>query len=128
MKKLLQKILKFGIVGFFAFIIDYGLLVFFTECLSVNYLVSSAISFCISVLFNYILSVVWVFDVNRENGKLKNFIIFIILSVIGLLFNQFLMYFTTEILGLYYMLSKIFATFVVMIYNFITRKMILEKN
>ena len=128
MKNLLAKIFKFGIVGFSAFIIDYGLMVLLTECLSVNYLVSSAFSFSVSVIYNYILSIVWVFDVNRKDNKFKNFIIFIVLSVIGLAFNQLLMYFGTEILGIYYMLNKIFATVIVMIYNFITRKMILEKN
>ena len=36
------------------------------------------------------------------------------------------MYLTVEKLGIYYMISKIFATGIVMVWNFITRKIFIE--
>ena len=42
--------------------------------------------------------------------------------------NQLLMWFCVDILGIFYMISKIGATAVVMVYNFVTRKMVLEKK
>lgn len=127
MKKLFEQIIKFGLVGFLCFFIDYGIMVFLTEIVNINYLISSGISFTVSVIVNYILSLTFVFDTKKGN-KIKEFVIFIILSVIGLGINQVLMWFCVDILGIFYMISKIGATAVVMVYNFITRKLILEKK
>ena len=125
MKKLFEQIIKFGLVGFLCFFIDYGIMVFLTEIVNINYLISSGISFTVSVIVNYILSLTFVFDTKKGN-KIKEFVIFLILSVIGLGINQVLMWFCVDILGIFYMISKIGATAVVMVYNFITRKLILE--
>ena len=124
--KLLNQILKFGLVGGTAFVIDYVLLYFCTEFLHIHYLISSIISFTVSVIFNYILSIKWVFDVKKKQD-VKDFVIFIILSVIGLEINSLIMYVMVEKFGGYYMFSKIVSTAVVMVYNFITRKIFVEK-
>lgn len=124
--KLLNQILKFGLVGGTAFVIDYVLLYFCTEFLHIHYLISSIISFIVSVIFNYILSIKWVFDVKKKQD-VKDFVIFIILSVIGLGINSLIMYVMVEKFGVYYMFSKIVSTAVVMVYNFITRKIFVEK-
>ncbi|MFR5869313.1 MAG: GtrA family protein [Acutalibacteraceae bacterium] len=126
MKKLFQQIARFGVIGVLAFAIDYGFLYAFTEWLGIHYLISSVLSFSISVIFNYIASVLWVFDVKQETSKTRNFILFIIFSVIGLGINQLVMWLGVESLGLHYMLVKIFATAVVMVWNFVTRKKMLE--
>ena len=124
--KLLNQILKFGLVGGTAFVIDYVLLYFCTEFLHIHYLISSIISFTVSVIFNYILSIKWVFHVKKKQD-VKDFVIFIILSVIGLGINSLIMYVMVEKFGVYYMLSKIVSTAVVMVYNFITLKIFVEK-
>ena len=127
MKKLIAQIIKFGLVGFLCFFIDYGIMVFLTEIASVHYLLSSGISFTVSVIVNYILSLTYVFE--TENGnRVKEFVVFVALSVIGLGINQLLMWFCVDILGIFYMISKIGATAVVMVYNFVTRKVVLEKK
>ena len=64
MRKLIKQIMRFGVVGASAFVIDYGLMIILTEICGINYLVSSGISFTVSVIFNYVLSVRWVFDVS----------------------------------------------------------------
>lgn len=125
MKKLINQILKFGVVGASAFIIDYSILYFLTEYLGVYYLLSSIISFIASLIFNYILSIKWVFDVNKKQ-TIKDVIIFIVLSAFGLLINTFVMWLSVDVLKIHYMVGKIVATFIVMIWNFVTRKLFLE--
>ncbi|MCD7886139.1 MAG: GtrA family protein [Clostridiales bacterium] len=128
MKKLLHQIMKFGVVGGLAFLIDYGLLALLTEVIGLHYLLSGAISFSVSVIFNYICSVLWVFDVDKKRGGARNLGIFLVLSILGLGINQLLMWLLVEGGGIYYLLAKIFATAVVMVYNFITRKLFLERK
>ena len=129
MNKLLQQIVKFGLVGGLATVIDYGLLIFCTEVLDINYLISSAIGFSVSVIFNYALSVHWVFDTKgNQYGEKQQFAVFIVLSLIGLGLTEVLMWFGTDILGIYYLITKIGATGIVMIYNFVSRKFLLERH
>lgn len=124
--KLFVQIFKFGFVGGIAFLIDYGVLVFSKEILHFDVLISAALGFTISVIFNYIASVKWVFDVNEKNSKGKNFILFIIFSVIGLVLTELIMHLGSNVLKINYMFVKIIATAIVMVFNFITRKMFLE--
>lgn len=120
--------MKFGIVGVICFGIDYGLMILLTEICGISYLVSSGISFSVSVMVNYTLSLKFVFETDKDNNKVVEFLIFIILSVVGLGINQVLMWVCVDKLHVYYMISKIGVTGVVMVYNFVTRKLILEKS
>ncbi len=125
-KKLINQILKFGVVGGIAFFIDYAVLAFCKEILGIDVLISAGIAFTISVIFNYIASIKWVFDVNKEKDPRKNFIMFIILSIVGLILTEIIMWFGTDILKIHYLIVKIVATAIVMVFNFVTRKMFLE--
>lgn len=128
MKKLIEQIVKFGFVGFLCFFIDYGIMVLLTERFGVDYLLSSGISFTVSVVVNYILSVTFVFETDKNKNKVGEFIVFVVLSVIGLGINELCMWFTVETLRIHYMISKIGATAVVMVYNFVSRKIFIEKK
>ena len=124
--KLVQQILKFGVVGGTAFLIDYGIFTILSQFLSVHYLIASIISFSVSVVYNYILSIKWVFDVTKKQTS-KEFIIFIILSVIGLVLNSLILYVCVDLIHIHELIGKIIATAIVMVYNFITRKIFIEK-
>ena len=128
MKKLIIQIIKFGFVGFLCFFIDYGIMVFLTEALKINYLISSGCSFSVSVIVNYILSIKFVFDADRDANKVKQFLVFLFFSIGGLIINQIVMWVAVDLLGIFYMISKIGATAIVMVYNFITRKLFIEKK
>lgn len=125
-KSLLSQILKFGVVGGLAFVIDYGIMVLCKELLDFSILLSVALGFIVSVIFNYILSIAWVFNVDKEKDKKKNFILFILLSIVGLILTEIIMYVGTDIFRIHYLIVKIIATAIVMVFNFITRKMFLE--
>lgn len=127
MQKLMKQIIRFAVVGGSAFVIDYGILFVLNSFLGVNHLVASAISFSVSVVYNYVLSTLWVFDVNEEQSKSQQLTIFMILSIIGLGINEVIMWICVDNLGMLVMIGKVVATAVVMVYNFITRKIYLEK-
>jgi len=125
-ENLLIQIFKFGIVGGIAFLIDYIVLFCCKEFIGLSVLLSAAIAFTVSVIYNYIASVKWVFDVNKEKSAKKNFVIFIILSIIGLIITEIIMWIGSDIMKINYLIVKIIATAIVMVFNFITRKIFLE--
>ena len=150
MKKLFAQIVKFGIVGFTSFGIDYvtGLIVLnlVKALTSSSYfemasLVGSVAGCTVSVIANYILSFKFVFERKEDLNKKVEFITFVVLSLIGMLLNSFLIWIVVGPIyrgstalqqhigyNLIYTIAKVFATAVVMVYNFITRKIFLEKK
>jgi len=126
MKKLFAQFIKFGVVGAIATVIDFALLIFLTEVFKLNYLISATIAFSVAVIFNYVASMRYVFT-HRENlSRRKEFIIFVVLSVIGLLINNACMWLGVEIFSIDYRITKILATVIVTTWNFITRKIFLD--
>lgn len=126
MRKLLEQIVKFGIVGVIAFAIDFGVLVFLTEVFHLDPVVSATISFIVSVVFNYVASMRYVFSHREGMSRRREFIIFVVLSAAGLAINDGLMWAGTAFTPIDYRFIKIFATAVVMVWNFVTRKIFLE--
>ena len=128
MKKLMEQIVRFGIVGVIAFVIDYAVLLVLTEVAGIHYLISSAVAFLVSVIFNYILSITFVFETDKSKSKGAQFSLFAVMSAGGLGINQLMMWLLSDIMFIPYQLSKFFATAVVMVYNFVTRKLFLERK
>ncbi|TXF37855.1 GtrA family protein [Collinsella sp. BA40] len=126
MQRLIQQIMKFGIVGVLAFVIDYGLMVALTELVGLAPVASATVSFIVSVVFNYVASMRFVFSHKEGMSKQREFVIFVVLSVIGLLINDGLMWAGTELVAIDYRIVKIGATAVVMVWNFVTRKLFLD--
>ena len=121
------QLIKFAIVGIIAAFVDVGVLIALKELLNVDVLLASAISFCVSVTVNYILSMSFVFK-GKKQSKLKEFIIFVFLSVGGLCLNQIILWIGVNFTSIYYLIVKFLAMIIVPIYNFITRKIFLESK
>ena len=126
MRKLIEQIMKFGVVGVIAFVIDFGVMVFLTEVFGIDPVISATVSFIISVIFNYAASMRYVFSHREGMSRTREFVIFVVLSAIGLGLNDLLIWAGTDLASFDYRLVKIFATAVVMVWNFVTRKIFLE--
>lgn len=131
MKKMFDlagQLIKFGIVGVISTALDYGLMVLFTEGFGIFYLLSSTLSYAISLIFNYFASMKFVFRSREDMGRLREFVTFTLLCLMGMGLNQLILWLIVEKCGIYYMISKILATVVVMVWNFVTRKIFLEER
>lgn len=127
MNKNLKQIIRFCVVGGTAFLIEFGVFWLCTHLFGINYLISNCIAFSISVIYNYILSILWVFDTRKQN-KVVEMVIFIALSIVGLGINELILWLAVDFMGIGYLIAKVAATAIVTIYNFISRKLILEKR
>lgn len=131
MHKLIAQIMKFGVVGFIAFFIDYGVLMVLSQLFGIDPVLAAGVSFCVSVVFNYVASMRFVFTHKEGVSKQREFIIFIVLSVIGLGINELCMIAGAGVLGtsaLAVTVTKVFATAVVMVWNFVSRKKLLDAS
>lgn len=123
--ELLSQIFKFIIVGGIATIIDWVIYYICYHFIGIEPILANIISFSISVIYNFWASTKYVF--NTTGDKKKNFIIFIVLAVVGLGINELIIFLLHNKLSWNAMLVKVIATAIVMVFNFVTRKKLLEK-
>lgn len=123
---IVAQLIKFGIVGVIAFAVDFGLLVILREVFKIHPVIGSVFSFIASVLVNYALSMRYVFARREDIARHRELIVFILLSVIGLGINTVIMWLGNDILQINYIIDKVVATVVVLVWNFLSRKRWLE--
>lgn len=140
MSNRLKEIVKFAFTGGVCFLIEYAALIALKEWLRLPVVAATPIAFLISVVFNYLLCVKWVFSGAKEGNK-KAQIGFALTSVMGLFLNWAIMWALTALLGedgvllsllgveiKVYMLNKVIATGLVMVWNYFTKRWLLKGN
>ena len=133
----IREILRFVIAGGAGFAVEIGALILLKEKLGMDTLIATPIAFTISVIVNYLICVFWVFRGAREQNR-KNQIAFFLTSAVGLVLNEVLMLlfrvawgeekvlFTVLSFAVsLYVLNKVLATCIVMIWNYWTKRRIL---
>ena len=127
-QKLLIKIFKFVIVGGIATLIS-GIIFFLCDhYLKTSVLISNTIAFIISVIYNFWASCKYVFNVDKNKNKARIFTEFIVFALLGYFLTQFLLWLMADVLKWNHMLAWLIATIIVMVFNFITRQIFLEKK
>ena len=90
---------RYIFVGGTAFVVDFFFLYFFSDICHIHYLISGILSFIISVMVNYWMSTQWVFNQDGSNNRFMEFNMFLLISTIGLVFTEILLWFFTDIMG-----------------------------
>lgn len=126
MKTLLSQLAKFGVVGIVATIIDFGIMNLLHYGAHLDILFANTAGFVVSLIFNYVASMKFVFENKDGMSRRREFIIFVVLSVIGLILNDGIVLTLNKGLSVEANVAKIAATALVMIYNFVTRKIFLD--
>jgi putative flippase GtrA len=114
---LLEKIIKFGLVGLIGMSIDFGLTWLFKEKLRFNKYVANTIGFSAAVINNFILNYLWTFNADRDNAPIF-FIKFLAFALIGLGLNNLIIYLLNEKLSFQFYASKFLAICLVFLWNF----------
>ncbi len=114
------------IVGGICVVFEITLLYILASGLDINYLGSSIIAFISAVFLNYFLCIIWVFKVRKISNKIIEFCYYMVINSVGLIINTIVIYSLTELIGLYFIISKILALFFTYAWNFLARKKILH--
>lgn len=130
MIKTLYQLIRFSIVGLVVTLADFIVFTLLITGLHVGYLWAQGIAFITATVLNYVLSMRYVFKsksaTHRE--KINELMIFFMLSIIGGGLNMLLLYLSVEKFQLSLWVSKILVTGIVMLFNFISRKLILDQS
>ena len=107
------------------FAVDFGVLAFLVEVAHLHYLVSASVGFAIGTTITYLLSIYWVFRIRRMEDRRAEYGIYFGIGVVGVGLNAALMWTFTDLLAVYYLLSKIISATVVFFFNFLARRRLL---
>lgn len=121
MRALPKQFLKFSVVGVSATVIDFAVLIALTECAGLDPVLSAAVSFTVSVIYNYVGSMHFVYTRRDDLRRVTELGIFVVLSLVGLALNEALMWLGATALSMNYLLAKLVATLVVTLWNFFSR-------
>lgn len=124
----LHEFIRYGFASAIALLADLGLLWLLTDVVGVPYLLSGAIAFAAGLVVIYVLSVVWVFAARAITNRAAEFALFSLVGLVGLGFNEAILYALTGILGVHYLGSKIASVVIVFTWNFAARKWLLFRS
>lgn len=111
--------------------VDFGAFAVALYYFDIHYLISNLIGLAAGNVVNYLLTIRWVFS--TEKRKMEKYVflevvVFVLISLLGMGLNELLMYVFVGMLCVQEMISKVAAAIIVLLYNFLARKLILFKS
>ncbi|MCP9611810.1 GtrA family protein [Coprobacter tertius] len=123
MEILFFKFIRFGIVGFLGMIIDFGITFLCKEKLKWYKYLSNSLGFIFAVCFNYYLNRIWTFH-SQDPAIAKEMSLFIIISVMGLIINNFILYLAHSRFNISFYWAKFIAIGITFLWNFFSNNYI----
>lgn len=120
---IIVQIVRYLLSGGVAFVVDFCLMILLFEWAKIPGALAATISFGVGLVITYLFSVKWIFDKRRLSNQFYEFITFAIIGAVGLLITYGLMSLLVNSMSVYY--AKIITTFIVTIWNFLAKKVIL---
>jgi len=120
---LIQKFIKFCVVGFSGMLIDFGVTWLLKEKVKVNKYIANSTGFILAATSNYIWNRFWTF--HSENSHIATeYFSFILISLVGLAINNLIIYIFSDRMKFNFYLAKLLAIGVVTLWNFIMNYLI----
>ena len=91
-------------------------------------IIATALGVCVGIAFNYIFSVAFVFKENQKAKTKTGALVFVLLALVGFFIHTLGMFVMYDILHINEWISKIFLTAVVLVFNYLSRKLLLFNN
>ena len=124
-RKLLEKLhvfIKAQVSAFLGGVVDYLIMVFFTEIFNLHYTISIAVGGVIGAIVNFSLNKKWTFyskSVSYKNSTIKQLLKFVFVVLNSILLKSSGTYFITTFLGFDYRVSRIATDLIVsLVFNY----------
>lgn len=130
------EIIRFALVGVIASLFDFATCYIFQYYILVNLqpvwitIISVTMGFIVGVIVNYLCSIFMVFKATTNKDKSRTAFgrfLFVFLAAIGLFMGMGLQYLFFNFLKLGYVLTFIIRTLIVLIWNYVSRKLFIFK-
>lgn len=115
------------VVGGLATLVEWGAFYIFDSVFSIHYMIATALAFVLSTFANWAFGRLILFREKMGQSTILELLKIYAVSVIGLLMNLLIMFIAVEKIGLNEMISKIIATCLVFVWNFLIRKLVIYK-
>jgi len=127
---MIKQLAKFSITGIINTLIDFGVLNLLVQVFSWSVLPANSISFSLAVINSYFLNKYWTFK-DKQPIHVKQFSIFLGVSIIGLGLSNLLIYEGLELFKIHdfglnfdwhYNIAKAVSAVIVLLWNFLASK------
>lgn len=116
-KAFIFKFIKFGLVGFSGLFIDFGATYLLKEKVKLHKYIANSFGFLLATTNNYLLNRYWTFQ-SQDPKAFEQFGKFFAIALIGLIFNNLIIYILNDKLKINFYASKAFAILAVSLWNF----------
>ena len=113
---MILKFLKFIIVGFTGMVVDFSITILLKEKLKIHRYIANSAGFVLAASSNYLFNRLWTFESNNPK-ILVEYSTFFIISVIGLIINNLVIYLLEKKLKFYF--AKFVAIMITSVWNFL---------
>ena len=116
-----HEVIRFLFVGVLSFLLEFIIFVVLVDFLKVKYTYANPPAMGVSIIFNYFMTRWLVFKTVRYNNKVS-FILFAVVTLVGVVLNQFMLWFLIEQLLMGVKISKVLAVGTVAVFSYFSKK------
>lgn len=116
-----RRVLKFSLIGLLGALITEGFLWLFTEVFGIYYLISALLSTEMAIINNFVFNEIWTFKDIIEvslSSSADRFLKFNVTRLMSLALNILVLYISTELFGIHYLMSNLIAVVIILIINY----------
>lgn len=120
-----HQLVRYLITGFSSAAIELSLLYVFKDVAELSVIAANSIALTIVFWFNFLMNRLWSFK--SKSGLQKQLLMYAVLFIFNLGASDLIMHVLATLLGVHYLLAKVFAIGAVVSWNFILYKKVIYK-
>jgi dolichol-phosphate mannosyltransferase len=114
-----KELIQYSLVGISGFLINLGVLYFLTEFFGLYYLSSALFAGIFGGSYCFIVAKIWIFQEDFSSHFFKEYSTYFLIGGISMVLKLALLYFLTDIVGIYYLFSQVISLTFFGVFTFI---------
>ena len=118
-----QQFVKFTTVGLLGTLVHYAILIALVEIFNISSVTATIWGSLAGAINNYIFNYYWTFSSSDNHWSTAPK--FFMIATLGMLLNALLMWIFNHFFGIWYLISQVLATLIVLVFNFIGNRLLI---